>query len=689
MKNLLFFLFLSTTLAFSNNVKPVTTSIKAVTVYVNGAEVTRIATITLPEGTTEFTFDKLSPLIQENSIQVSGLKNASILSIKYGINYITKQDKSENIELFQNQIKGLNDAIQFEDDLIAGYEEELKVIHDNRHIGNDNQAVTLEKLQQFADYYRKRITKIKNLIYASSKKKGELNIQINDIKKQLNELNIDDKLQTGEIKIKLNTSSSNQLNLVLKYNVTNAGWFPVYDLKAEEINKPLLLDYKAHVYQNTGANWDNIKLTLSTSDPYTNNTKPEVNPKYLSFTDRYQTNFNRENATKKYSYQYNPFIQNISGIITDETGTPLPGANIIIKGTNNGTTSNFDGEYSIQTNGGKDIEFSYVGYKTESIPIHSSIINLSLQEDAAMLEEVVVVGYGIENKTTALAGKISGIQVRGSSSMKSYNKPLYVLDGTIINENEFKNIAPNRIANIETLKGESATNIYGNRASNGVIVATTKKENYTATGDIISEGISNTNFEIKKQYSIPSDGDLTVIEIDKFEVPASYSYFAAPIVNENVFLTAKIGEWQQYNLLPGEANIYFEGSYSGKTNINPYATTDSLTVSLGVDPNVIIKRNATNNYKKINFIGSNKIVSKSYEIELKNNKKSAIDLILMDRIPISQNKDIKVDDLEYGDADYDSKKGLLKWKLNIKSNQSNTYKFSYVLKYPKYKSLNL
>ena len=94
-------------------------------------------------------------------------------------------------------------------------------------------------------------------------------------------------------------------------------------------------------------------------------------------------------------------------------------------------------------------------------------------------------------------------------------------------------------------------------------------------------------------------------------------------------------------------------------------------------------------FKKTNFIGSNRIVNKAYEIELKNNKQSAIDLILMDRVPVSQNKDIKVDDVETGTAEYDSKKGLLEWKVNLKPNKSNTFRISYTLKYPKYKRVNL
>ena len=117
--------------------------------------------------------------------------------------------------------------------------------------------------------------------------------------------------------------------------------------------------------------------------------------------------------------------------------------------------------------------------------------------------------------------------------------------------------------------------------------------------------------------------------------------------------------------------------------------TDSLTISLGVDPNVAIKRKPINNFKKTTLIGNNRVLDKAYEIEIKNNKPTAINIVIVDRTPISQNRDIKVDDIETGTSDYDSKKGILKWKTTIAPNQSNAYKFSYTLKYPRYRNINL
>ncbi|WP_299274753.1 mucoidy inhibitor MuiA family protein [uncultured Psychroserpens sp.] len=712
MKKLTLLLVLITAISFGNTEKGTASILKEVTVYLSGAQIERTAKIKLPKGTTTFTFDRLSPNIQESSIQISGLNNATVLSINYGINYLSKQDRSEEVETIQDQIKDLYDQIQVEEHAITGYNEELYLITENRRLGNSTEVVNLEKLQKFATYFRTRTTEIKSNIYKSNKVKKDLNAQISDLKKQLNELNVNDKVQTGEITVKLNSTNASELNLIIKYNVSKAGWFPIYDIKAEKINEPIQLVYKAHVYQSTGNDWKNVKLTLSTSDPNTNNVKPDVNPKYLNFISA-NSNYQSQRATKSYNYKFNPLVKTVSGVVTSTNdGLPLPGATVIEKGTTNGTQTDFDGNYSLQTAGGQELVFSYVGMKTETLPIHSSIMNVSLDTDAS-IDEVVIAAYGAKAKrknlnssaVQHLEGQVAGLNIssgsgqpganafitlRGAGAINGNVEPLYIVDGVPVDAYSFRALNPNDIKSFQVLKDAAeGTAIYGNRGRNGAIVITTKKGKHTSKGDIIEEGITNTRFEIAKAYTIPTDCDVTVIEIEDYKVPASYAYFAAPVLNENVFLTAKIDNWEQYNLLPAEANVYFEGSYSGKTNINPQSTTEKLTISLGVDPNVVVKRTQPTDFKKKAFIGSNKIISKHYEIEVKNNKSAAIDLVLYDRIPISQNKEIKIDDIETGSSEYNDKKGILKWNVNIPANKKETYTFSYIVKYPKYKRVNL
>ncbi|WP_458626506.1 DUF4139 domain-containing protein [Winogradskyella sp. PC D3.3] len=613
--------------------------ITSVTVYLDGAEINRETSLRLNSGKSEITLNGLSPYIEESSIQVSGLKQASILSINYGINYLSKQKQNDSITSLQNELESLASKMQHQYDLIAGYNEELSLIQSNKKLGNETQAVSLEKLKTFATYYRTRITELKMATNKSLKAiKNYTNRQAN-INKQLTELNVDKKVQTGKIKLKLNSDIATSLDLKIKYNIKNAGWFPIYDLKAEKINIPISLEYKAHVFQNSGCDWNNINLVLSTSDPNTNNEKPIVNPKYLNFISSYR-NYQSQRATRSYNYKYNPLVKNVSGVVTSASdGLPLPGVSVIEKGTTNGVQTDFDGRYNLKTSSGNALRYSYIGMKTEELPIHSSIMNITLDNDVR-LDEVVVVGYG-------------------TSTEKKIKTPGYKNKVQLMIDDDFEE------------------ELYE------------KPENYTSNGNIIETGITNTRFEINKKHSIPSDGDISVIEIDQFSVPATYNYFTAPVLNENVFLTAKIGNWEQYNLLPAEANVYFEGSYSGKTNINPSATTDSLTVSLGVDPNIIVKRKQLNDFKKTTFVGNNKVIQKAFEIEIKNNKPSDIQITVLDRIPKSQDKTIKIDDIETGNSNYDEDKGILKWILDLEPNALKNVKHSYTVKFPKGKRVNL
>src|SRR5690606_15672819 len=240
MKKLLLLLLFTSQLIFGNNGKTLSPSkIKSVTVYLSGAQVTRTASVKVPVGTTAFTFNKLSPFIEEQSIQISGLEEVSVLGVNFGINHLSKHDFSGTIDSIHVQIKLLKDKIQLEDNIIAGYQEELNLIKANRSLGNDNNVVNLDKLKAFSEYYRKQLTLVNNEVYASQKRQQDYQSQINDLAKQLSEYKLDEKIRTGEITVKLNAKTATAITLELKYNVLNAGWFPVYDLKADKINEPL------------------------------------------------------------------------------------------------------------------------------------------------------------------------------------------------------------------------------------------------------------------------------------------------------------------------------------------------------------------------------------------------------------------------------------------------------------------
>ncbi len=204
----------------------------------------------------------------------------------------------------------------------------------------------------------------------------------------------------------------------------------------------------------------------------------------------------------------------VKGVVKDMNGEPVIGANVVVKGTTNGTITDIDGNYSLEgVPAGAILQISYIGYLTKDVTVgNQSAINVILAEDTQSLDEVVVVGYGTMRKSDVtgsigvakgedltknqnfsalenLRGKVSGVNIfsnssqpgaynnrviiRGMATINSSSDPLYVVDGVVM-EN-FGLVNPNDIESMEVLKDASATAIYGARGANGVIMVTTKR----------------------------------------------------------------------------------------------------------------------------------------------------------------------------------------------------------------------
>ena len=675
MKNYIYILLLLPFTLFAND-KKIPSKIKEVTVYLSGAHVTRSSSFNLDAGTTELKFIGLSSKVDENSIQISGLQSVSILSIDYGINYLDSFMVLPEASKVQDQIKELTSKIALLNNRISGLQEEELLITTNRSISATNESLNLEKLKQISRYYRERITAIKNEVFNINLEINIQNAEIRELRLQQEELTKGPAIAQGELSVKFDAPMATSLNLMISYLVTDAGWVPTYDIKSEALNSNIQLKYKANVYQNTGADWQHVKINLSTGNPIQQTTtKPNIEAQYLNFVN---ANWYKPTAVQKSKYYYNPAVKKVIGRVTDASGQPLPGCNVVIKGTNSGTQTDWDGNYSLVITTGQELEFSYIGYTSSETPIYASIINTRMEENHAQLDEVVVVGYGRSN---ALSGKVAGIQTKGAPSV-AQELPLYVIDGVPMPNFEEGDIDAADIQTMEILKNENATAVYGNNASAGVILITTKKSK-------TENDVTHTLFAIKKPYSIASDGDIISLEINTFTLDADYEYLAIPVINENVFLTASFKDWEQFNLLPGEANIYFKGGFAGKTVLDPYTTAKEMTISLGIDAGITVTRKQDRNFKDKSFLGNNRILNRAYDLEIKNNKNTSVSITLMDRIPLSENKEIKVSEIETYAAEYNAKNGVLRWSLNLKNKETQKERFSYQVKYPRNKYISL
>ncbi|MEZ4722886.1 MAG: DUF4139 domain-containing protein [Flavobacteriales bacterium] len=197
-----------------------------------------------------------------------------------------------------------------------------------------------------------------------------------------------------------------------------------------------------------------------------------------------------------------------------------------------------------------------------------------------------------------------------------------------------------------------------------------------------------TQFKIKTRHNIPSNGKPQGISIDVFTVPARYQYYCAPKVDPAAFLVARVWDFNQYDLLPGEANLFLSNTYVGQTFINPGTISDTLDLSLGRDQSIVVKREKVSEFCDSKRIGSNIKESIGMEISVKNTKETKIFLVIEDQVPISTNKEITVDVEDKSGADLNTQTGLLRWTKNIMAGSSEKMSFKYSIKYPAEKRIN-
>ncbi|UEG49172.1 DUF4139 domain-containing protein [Ferruginibacter lapsinanis] len=204
----------------------------------------------------------------------------------------------------------------------------------------------------------------------------------------------------------------------------------------------------------------------------------------------------------------------------------------------------------------------------------------------------------------------------------------------------------------------------------------------------LKESQLNTNFEIDLPYDIESDGQIHAVNIKEEKINATLKNYAVPKLDKDAYLLAEVSDWQNLDLLPGTANIIMDNTYLGKSFIDPNSTADTLNLSLGKDRRVAIKRSTVKDFTSTKTNGNTTKQTFTYEITVKNNKLTTVDLLLKDQYPISNVKDIEVKLEDNGNAAVNEEVGVLTWKLQLKPGESKKVRFTYTVKYPKDKKVS-
>jgi uncharacterized protein (TIGR02231 family) len=198
----------------------------------------------------------------------------------------------------------------------------------------------------------------------------------------------------------------------------------------------------------------------------------------------------------------------------------------------------------------------------------------------------------------------------------------------------------------------------------------------------------NTEFDISLPYTVSSANKPTLVDIRNYELKADYNYSTAPKLDNDAFLIAKATGWEELSLLPGEANIFFEGTFTGKSSIDPNNIKDTLSISLGRDKRIVVKREKLKELTSRKFIGTNQRETYAWEISVRNTKTEAVKISVEDQIPVSQNSQIEVTAIDIAGAKYNKDSGKLSWDLNLQPNETKKIVFKYEVKYPKDKQVN-
>lgn len=286
---------------------------------------------------------------------------------------------------------------------------------------------------------------------------------------------------------------------------------------------------------------------------------------------------------------------------------------------------------------------------------------------------------------TGNPGAKSAIIIRGYSSPNTNVEPLYIIDGTPTSADDFRSLPPHTIKSVEVLKDANAVSIYGSRASNGVILITTK-QNVSDYTEIVEREL-NVSFDIDLPYAILSNGKKHGIEIKNLEIPANFQFYTVPKMNKDVFLMAEITDFGKYNLLPGIAQLYFDDTVVGTTQLNPNETQDSLRVCLGRDKKITVLREKVKAKSATKFLSSQKEQQFTYEITLRNNKKEAVTVDLRDQYPLSNDSSISIELTNDGKASVNTDKGFLRWNIALQPNKTKKVRLSYTVRSDKNKSI--
>lgn len=508
--------------------KEIKAVINHVTVYPDRAQLNHEAGFDIPAGKTILKLTGLSPYIDPESIQVKGIGEFTILSVNLQNNYLQNLEELPEVKNIRSQIEALQLKVEDEKAAINTLEEKFSFLTANKAILVKETAFSIEQFKTLMELYTTNIDQVTVNKLKKARLIKDYEKQIAQLKQQIADRTGKQQLPSGEISVSVSADKPVSGKMSFSYVVANAGWYPSYDIRVDDITKPVSIFYKANVFQNSGVEWKNVKLSFSNATPWVAGNVPVLYPWFIDF--------------------YNPSPVRIRGMATGAARNEAP----------------------------------------------------MMMEKKAVMES-------------------------------------------------------------ETLKDVAAAP-----------VAVEKKV-----------GEMSVTFDVSLPYTIAADGKIQTIEIQRSTTPAEYKYVTVPKTSTLAYLTGNITDWAKQSLLSGEATLYFENTFVGKSFLDVNQLTDTLTISLGTDNSILVKREKRKDFTSRKVIGANKTETYSYLITIRNNKTNPVKITVNDQLPVSSNSAIIVEAVEISGGRLNSETGEIKWDMDLKPQEKKELVLTYSVKYPK------
>jgi uncharacterized protein (TIGR02231 family) len=515
--------------------KEIKAEIKHVTIFPDRAQIDHETSVSLMPGKSILKLSGLSPYIDAQSIQVKGFGEFTILSVNQQNNYLENLEDSPDVKSIRSQIENLQTKIEDENGAITVLQQKEDFLVANRAILVKETTFSLEQFKNVIDLYTNSMDQVKTTTIKKQRLIKDYNKQITSLQQQIASKLGKQQLPSGEILVTISSDKPVTGKLSFSYVVSNAGWYPSYDIRVDDIKNPVTIFYKANVFQNSGVEWKDVKLSFSNATPWVTGDIPALTPWF--------------------------------------------------------------------------VDFYYPVYR-------------------------------------ALQGKVAGVNISRS-------------EAPVIME----------MANDKKME---------EKAIEAAPVSVQKQV-----------GETTITFDIAVPYTIQSDGKVQTVEIQRITAPSEYKYVTMPKLSQRAYLTSNITDWAKLSLQSGEATLYFENSFVGKSTLDVNQLKDTLTISLGTDNSILVKREKRKDFTSKKVIGSNRTDIFSYLLTIRNNKSTAVKITVNDQIPVSSNSSISVDATEISGGKINSQTGEIKWDLELKPQDTKQLVLTYSVKYPKDKTVIL